>query len=68
MWIFLQISDLEFMLETMWKRHIPHTTCISFVLVNLIQEQRLSLSETFWKGADPGVVGPEVYTILRAHF
>ena len=56
------------MLETMWKRHIPHTTCISFVLVNLIQEQRLSLSETFWKGADPGVVGPEVYTILRAHF
>lgn len=68
MWIFLQISDLELTVETTWKCHIPHTTCISFVLVNLIQEQRLSLSETFWKGTDPGVVGPEVYTILRARF
>lgn len=65
MWIFLHISDLEFMVETTWKCHIPHTTCISFKLMNHKYEKGLGLSETSHKGADPGLVGPGEYNAGR---
>lgn len=70
MWVFLQISDLEFAMEMTQQGHIPphphpHKPLAFLLCLRILNknQDRVSQSSTC-KGADTGWVGPDMYTTL----